>query len=237
MTATRHKGAAVRRSARKEPDSSHDAAESRRDDAARERILDAAMAAFMERGYGETSTLEIATRAKVSKRALYAFFGSKEAMLETCIRERVERVRLPSDLPVARDRDELGRLLTTFGTMFLREICRPEVMAVFRLAITEAQRSPQVARTLNVAGREASRNALREILARAQSQGLIGAGDLAEPVQQFFALLWGDLILTLLLRVGRMPDSREISRRAESAATAFLRLNGGPASLPEPPSR
>jgi len=38
----------------------------------RARILEAAFAAFMEKGYATTSTLEIATRARVSKRELYA---------------------------------------------------------------------------------------------------------------------------------------------------------------------
>ena len=40
--------------------------------AVRERILEAAFAAFMKNGYATTSTLEIATRARVSKRDLYA---------------------------------------------------------------------------------------------------------------------------------------------------------------------
>jgi len=36
--------------------------------AVRSRILDSAFEAFMERGYAATSTLEIATRARVSNR-------------------------------------------------------------------------------------------------------------------------------------------------------------------------
>jgi len=40
--------------------------------AVRERILKAAFAAFKKNGYATTSTLEIATRARVSKRELYA---------------------------------------------------------------------------------------------------------------------------------------------------------------------
>ena len=54
--------------------------------AVRKRILSAALSAFMESGYAQTSTLEIATRARVSKRELYALFGSKEAMLITKVR-------------------------------------------------------------------------------------------------------------------------------------------------------
>jgi AcrR family transcriptional regulator len=46
-----------------------------------ERILDAAFQAFTEDGYAGTSTLDIATRAKVSKRDLYANFASKHAVL------------------------------------------------------------------------------------------------------------------------------------------------------------
>jgi Bacterial regulatory proteins, tetR family len=43
----------------------------------RERILKAAFAAFMKSGYATTSTLEIATRARVSKRELYRLVGNK----------------------------------------------------------------------------------------------------------------------------------------------------------------
>src|SRR4030081_3695299 len=66
---------------------------------ARQRILDAAFAAFMEGGYAETSTLEIATRARVSKRELYALVGSKKKMLVACIRKRPKRLQVPADLP------------------------------------------------------------------------------------------------------------------------------------------
>src|SRR5207248_818569 len=83
--------------------------------AVRQRILDAAFAAFMEGGYAETSTLEIASRARVSKRALYALVGNKQEMLAACISERAKRLQLPADLPEPRDRDSLAEVLTTFG--------------------------------------------------------------------------------------------------------------------------
>jgi AcrR family transcriptional regulator len=50
-------------------------------EALRGRILGAAFHLLMERGYAGTNTLEIATRAKVSKRELYALFGSKRGIL------------------------------------------------------------------------------------------------------------------------------------------------------------
>jgi len=190
---------------------------------ARERILNAAFSAFMERGYAETSTLEIATRARVSKRELYALFGSKQDMLAACIGARAKRLQAPVDLAEPHDREALVRALASFGTQLLRETTDPTVIAVFRLAIAEAVRAPEVARALHSIGVETSRAALREVMARARSAGLLG-GQPAEMAEHFAGLLWGNLMPGLLLGVAERPGPREIARRAAAAAAAFLQL-------------
>ena len=192
--------------------------------AVRERILDAAFTAFMESGYATTSTLEIATRARVSKRELYALVGNKQEMLIACISERAKRLDVPADLPVLRDRETLAQVLAAFGTKLVREISDPAVIAVFRLAIAEAVQAPEVARALDSIGRETSRAALRTIMARAQAAGLL-AGRPAELAGQFVGLLWGDLMVSLLLGVAERQKPREIAARARDAAAAFLQLH------------
>ena len=106
--------------------------------AVRARILEAAFASFRRKGYAATSTLEIATRAHVSKRDVYALVGAKQEMLIACVSERARRFRAPADLPAPRHRDALARALTSLATQLLREISDPTVVAVFRLAIAEA---------------------------------------------------------------------------------------------------
>jgi AcrR family transcriptional regulator len=189
---------------------------------ARQRILEAAFSAFMESGFAAASTLEIATRARVSKRELYALVGSKQEMLVTCIRERAKRLQMP-DLPEPHDRQALARTLETFGTKLLREVTDPTVIAVFRLAIAEAVRAPEVARALNSLGVETSRAALREVMTRARSAGLV-SGDTSGMAEHFAGLLWGNLKVGLLLRVAERPSPREIARRARDATAAFLKL-------------
>jgi AcrR family transcriptional regulator len=195
----------------------------------RKRIVDAAFSVFIERGYAETNTLEIATRARVSKRELYALVGNKQEMLVACISERAKRLRLPENMPLVRDRETLARVLESFGTRLLREVSDPTVVAIFRLAIAEAERTPRVARALDTMGRETSRAALREMLTQARSSGLLD-GDSSEMAEQFAGLLWGNLIVSLLLRVTDPPSAREIKRRARNATTAFLRINPRPAN-------
>ena len=193
--------------------------------AVRERILDAAFAAFIKNGYATTSTLAIATGARVSKRELYALVGNKQEMLIACISQRAKRLDVPADLPALHDRETLEQVLTSFGTKFVREISDPTVIAVFRLAIAEAVQAPEVARALNSIGREASRAALRKIMARAQASGLLTGRRPAELAEQFAGLLWRDLMVSLLLGVAERPNPREIAGRARDAAAAFLQLH------------
>src|ERR1700686_5418568 len=158
---------------------------------ARHGILDAAFSAFMERGFAETSTLEIATRGRVWKRELYALVGSKQEMLAACIGERAKRLQMPAGLPEPHDRESLARSLEMLGTQLLREVSDPTVIAVFRLAIAEAVRAPEVAQALNSLGVEPSRAALREMMNRAREAGLLN-GDPAVMAEHFVGLLWGN---------------------------------------------
>jgi AcrR family transcriptional regulator len=192
---------------------------------ARGRILRAAFEAFTQQGYAGTSTLDIATRAKVSKRELYALFGSKQAMLVATITSRTDRMRLPADLPAPRDRAALRETLVRFGKNLLHEVCQPPVLAMLRLGVAEAERSPEVARSLNEAGRDATRAALAGLFVHAQESGLVGPGDSAQIGDEYRALLWGDLMIGLLLRVVDLPGEAEIARRATTAADTVLRLH------------
>jgi len=189
----------------------------------RQRILDAAFTAFMHKGYAASSTLEIATRARVSKRELYALVGNKEEMLVACITERAKRLQVPADLPVPRDRGALEQLLASFGAQLLREVSDPAVIAVFRLAAGEATNAPEVAQALDSIGRETVRAALRKIMTQARAAGLLD-GRPQELAEEFGGLLWRDLLVALMLGVVERPDPRELTLRAREAASAFLRL-------------
>jgi AcrR family transcriptional regulator len=189
----------------------------------RERILNAAFAVFMEKGYGGTSTLEIAKRAKVSKRDLYQTCDDKPALLRAAIADRALRMRLPLDLPAAADRDAMVTTLRAFGAAVLSGLCDPAVRGVFRLVIAEPVQAPEVGRALEAA-RRSSRTALTQTFAKAQNDGLIGKGDPAIMTADFFALLVGDLMMQMLLHLTEPPTRPAIERKAHEATEKFLRL-------------
>ncbi len=203
-----------------------EAAAGEREEELRRRIRRAAFELLTKRGYAGTNTLEIATRAKVSKRELYALFRDKHAIVASCIAERTKVMKTPLQLPAVRDQAGLKKVLASFGATALRTLSHPAVSAMFRLAISESERSPEVARTLDTVGRGATREVLVAFLARAQSEGLLNSGEPAAMAEQFFALLWGGLRLQLLLRLAAPPSDQEIETRARNATDAFVRLHG-----------
>ncbi len=193
---------------------------------ARERILAAAMQAFMEHGFAAATTLDIATRAKVSKRELYALVGNKEEMLAACVAARGERMRLPEGFPEPTDIASLRSALCRFGETLLREITDPDVLAVFRLGISEAKRSPAIAASIQERGRKPARAVLESLMRSARAAKLLADEDLASMIARYQALLWGDLLVWLLLGTTAPPSAKEIRQRAEEATRLFLRLYG-----------
>jgi AcrR family transcriptional regulator len=189
-----------------------------------DRILKAAFEAFQAKGYAGTTTREVAARAQVSKRDLYALFEDKQAMLAACIASRAGRVASALALPEVTSRPGLAKALREYGATFLRELSHPNVVALYQLGVLEAGRSPQVARALYTHGREATRKAFAEMLRGAQAAGFLGRGDPATMATQFFSLLWGDRMLNLLLRVERAPSPQEAAERARMATDALLAL-------------
>ena len=188
-------------------------------------ILEAAYDVLMERGYAGASTLEIATRARVSKRELYAEFGNKSGILQALIATTSARMQVPLATAEIRDRDDLAGALTAYGTMALAELTSAPVIAINRLAVAEAGRSSELGAILEENGREPNRKALIDLMAKAQAAGVLGRGEPDAMAGQFFSLLLGDLMLRLMLGVTPRPGPGEIKKRAQSATEAVLALH------------
>src|SRR5258708_27432184 len=109
----------------------------------RERVLMAAFTLFREHGFSSTSMLDIVTRARVSKRDLYALFKNKHAVLAACIGERSQQMRRPLEgaNPVPQTRDALPPFLLYFRVSIFQTLCHPNSLPLFRTAIHNSHAS------------------------------------------------------------------------------------------------
>jgi hypothetical protein len=115
--------------------------------------------------------------------------------------------------------------LQRFGVGVLRELSDPTVLALYRVAISATDHSPEIAAMLDSLGRDTVRTALIDLLAHGQSLGAIGSGDPEAMAGEYFGLLWGDLQLRLIMGVVRGPSTRVRQTQAAVALQALLRLH------------
>lgn len=191
----------------------------------RSRILDAAFTLFMAHGYAGTSTLAIASRARLSKRDLYAEFAGKREILAACIESRASQFRAPLALPPPRTAQELVAILIRFGSALRLGVTAPQVLATIRLAVQEAHIAPDLAAALNQGGRIASVAAATAFIADAQGRRLLGPGDPAQMAAEFLSLALGDHILQHLLGTAPPETPALAEHHARRAAEALLILH------------
>jgi AcrR family transcriptional regulator len=192
----------------------------------RDRILAAAFACIKENGYSGASTLDIANRARVSKRDLYALFPKKDDMLLACIAERATAISASLELPEPRDIRSLAAVLEEFGFRVLKAVTRGDVVTAFRFAIARSGDLPQIANSLDRQGRLASRKQFSKVLDQAVANGLLAPGEIDRMTRTFFGLLWADLQVGLLLGVAKAPSEDDMRSLAAEATRNFLSIHG-----------
>jgi AcrR family transcriptional regulator len=178
----------------------------RRNQAARQAVLDAAADLLSRPDGAATSIEEIAQASGVSKHTIYRWWPSKGAVLLDALVEqaRQEAGTAPSGIFPA----DLEAFLTV--TFRAAERAAP----LLRSAMAEAQRDPQAAEGMRQFT-AARRQELRHLLAAGQGRGeLPGDTDLDLLTDQVYGLLWYRIL------IGHAPLTAEVAARLTRALTS-----------------
>ncbi|MCW2916052.1 MAG: putative HTH-type transcriptional regulator YdeS [Actinomycetia bacterium] len=173
----------------------------RRNDAAHEAILDAAMRLLTTAG-GEPVTVDtIAREAGVGKQTIYRWWPTKGAIFLEAL-TRHARIEVPSP-----DTGSLPADLEQFLTATFHGANEPATASLLRTLAAEASGNPYVAELLREFT-QTRRDALNTILERGQGRGELAADtDLGLMVDQVYGLLWYRLLL------GNAPFTPGLAKR------------------------
>ncbi|RJF77071.1 TetR/AcrR family transcriptional regulator [Rhodopseudomonas palustris] len=197
------------------------------DDSRRGAILQAAFDVFVEKGFESATTAEIVRRARTSKRTLYAFFASKQDILVALVRYGSQKMQPSPALPEPQDRAQFLAVLEQFGRGFLAEFLHPERTAMYRLAIAEAARGGgEVARELDVHGRQPVMRAMTRFFEQAAARGIVRSDEILTLINVFFSVLIGFAQLQTLLGTAPPLSADAITERAALARRATERMLG-----------
>ncbi|MGW6353928.1 TetR/AcrR family transcriptional regulator [Streptomyces sp. NPDC055092] len=187
----------------------------------REAIINAALTAFLDEGYGGSSVNRIAANAGVSITTLYRHFDSKDDLFVAVIQEACDTSAQTAD-PGWLDLPPLEGL-TEAGYELLRHILSEQQLALFRVVARDAQRFPELGRRYQqeILG---DRIALfTRHLSRWPKELRAKISDPKRAAHVFSALLQAEIVDTALLG-GPAPDPDAIRIRSQEAANDLLAL-------------
>ena len=186
--------------------------------ARREALLREAAAVFFEQGYAATSIDAIIERVGGSKRNIYKEFGNKEGLFAAIVDENADP--LLSTLEVGQiEGQDLEEILTTFGRHLLGLYMSPSVIGLYRIAISEAPRFPDLVKIFHEQGAGRATQRLAEVLEAAQQRGEIQTKDCAQVSRHFVGMI-RDNLLQAIAGVDQEPSWEVVSSAVE------LLLNG-----------
>ncbi|CAH2599319.1 TetR/AcrR family transcriptional regulator [Rhodovastum atsumiense] len=194
----------------------------------RQQIERAAEALFLAQGYGAVSMDQIARTAGVSKATLYAHFESKERLFASIVAERkresaVEEALFPDEV------SDLPAVLQAIGQRLLRFLLQPPTLAIYRVAIAESGRFPELGRALYEGGPQRFCQRFAAWLDMLATRGMVATADPLVAAHQFTALLRADVFLRASLAVPPLPDDAEIDTTVAAAVETWLRAFAPPA--------
>jgi TetR/AcrR family transcriptional repressor of mexJK operon len=195
----------------------------------RRQVVDAAEQLFLAHGYGAVSMDAVARTAAVSKATLYAHFASKDQLFATIVGERGLSVTLEDSLFPEQVTD-LRATLEAIGQRVLRFMLRERTLAIYRIAIAESSRFPELGEAFFANGPQRFCERVRGWLAIQQQSGLLRPADLDVATQQLMALLRCGVFLRATLALPPAPSEAEIDGTVSSAVDAWLRAYGSAAA-------
>jgi AcrR family transcriptional regulator len=196
-------------------------ARSGRQNARREALLRAAAAVFFEQGYAATSIDAIIERAGGSKRNIYNTFKNKEGLFSAIVTQNADRI-LSSLLIEGIEGRDLQETLTAFGRQLLEAYMSPSLLGVYRIAIAEANRFPNLVKAFYERGPGRATARLAEILEEAGKRGEVRTGDYPRMADQFVGMIRDNFHLQVVLGLRPPPSAEEAQKTVDSAVGIFL---------------
>jgi len=198
----------------------------------RERILSAAIGIFLENGYEETSTAEIARRAKVSKRDLYSNFTDKRDILAAVITELQSQIQTRANISLSSSAP-IREVLTRAGTQILEFVNSERFGKLFRIVAAETFRDPISAQKFYLLGPGAGRENTAAFIKRHMKAGDLRKADPLQAADDFLDLVVSARHLTAVV-LGQAQEVVHPRSHVKHAVEVFLNYYATTASAASP---
>ena len=155
-----------------------------------------------------------------SKATLYKYFPSKDDLFVGIADQIVSRA--PQDDPLANPDAPIEEALDAFGLAILRGVTGERAVVLFRIALGEYGRFPQLAESLWRTGPQETYRRFHEFIARREASGELEVENPQFAAEQFIAGIVGHIQLKVAMGEAEVPTEDEMHARVRSARETFL---------------
>jgi TetR/AcrR family transcriptional regulator, mexJK operon transcriptional repressor len=188
----------------------------------REQILRGAQTVFCKEGYEGACMDSIASSAGVSKATIYNHFEDKRDLLLAAFDWQIDEVRKRVQPLPETPSENIEADLRNIGEHFLRMLSVPSSTQRFRLVGAEAERFPEMGKTLFTCVKSAH-DQLARFLEQAAAKGLLTVPSPEDAALDFISLCIHSLSVRLHLGVIEGVSEAELSAHLNRAVSTFLR--------------
>jgi len=185
----------------------------------RQQILEGALEAFSEKGFGNTTNRDIARSAGIGSPGLiYHYFKDKEALLQAALEQHAPLLQL-----LAHEKEFQAlppeTALPQAGRAYLQMMQSPRMASVVRLLIGEAIRRPAFANTFVEIGPRRGLEFLSRYLEAQMERGALRRVDPALAARSFI----GPLVLAKIAQI-LLPQPNALAVDGEALLTTHLEI-------------
>lgn len=188
--------------------------------ARRAQIIATAREMFFEQGYEATTMSAIAARLGGSKRTLWAYFPSKEALFSAMVEDTASGLRAQIEMPIAAG-EPIERLARLCRSAIDRALS-PIATAMFRLVGSVSDRQPELAAVFFTRGPRETQREIGNYLER-EFAHLLWTSDFQLAGRDLVTLAASEMLFEQIWGLRAVPTLTERDTRARHAATLFLR--------------
>lgn len=185
-----------------------------------EELLSCALDIFLERGYEQATTLDIANALGMSKRTVYAYYKDKETLFKAAVQRSIQRYTVPIEDLRALATDDLTSTLIAVARMRINNVSTPEGIRLQRILTAQAYRFPELLRSLFVVATRPAVQFLIELFDRLNAEGKTSISDTERAAVSFLSLVVSGPVRAIT--AGERPSDEELEQQMLFSVQLFL---------------
>lgn len=185
-----------------------------------EELLNCALDIFLERGYEQATTLDIANALGMSKRTVYAYYKDKETLFKAAVQRSIQRYTVPIESLRALETDDLATTLIAVARLRITNVSTPEGIRLQRILTSQAYRFPELLRSLFLVATRPTVQFLSELFEQLNQEGKTSITNTQRAAVSFLTLVVSGPVRAIT--AGERPSDAELEEQILFSVQLFL---------------